>query len=268
MATIAEYVQARELAKALTLREIRGQYKGSILGWFWSLLNPLTTVAVFSFFFAVLKVEAPRGDPSGLKVFALYLITGLVPWNFFAAAVNGSAGAVVSQGSLISKVYFPRGVVVVAKIGAVGFTTLMEMSVAVVILLVAGNMVLPWLPMVVALLVLQSAFALGVGLVLSVANVYFRDVQYFVGILLQVGFYSTPIAYGVNLIEDRWGERGLFIYRLNPLVDLIEAYHRVLYDLRWPDFGWLAYVAGWAVAMLLIGAWVFNRFEPRLAEEL
>jgi lipopolysaccharide transport system permease protein len=268
VSTIAEYVEARELAKALTLREIRGQYKGSVLGWFWSLLNPLTTVAVFTFFFAILGVEAPVGDPSGLKIFALYLITGLVPWNFFAASVNGAAGSIVMQGSLISKVYFPRGIVVVAKLGAVSFTTIMEMSVAMVILLIAGNMVLPWIPMVLVLLVIQATLALGLGLILSVANVYFRDVQYFVTILLQVGFYSTPIAYPMSLVEAKLGETGLLLYRLNPMVNLIEAYHNVLYDLRWPELGWLAYVAAWAVGMLLLGSWLFSRFESRLAEEL
>jgi len=266
--TIAEYVEARELAKALTLREIRGQYKGSVLGWFWSLLNPLTTVAVFTFFFAVLGVEAPVGDPSGLKVFALYLITGLVPWNFFAASVNGAAGSIVAQGALISKVYFPRGIVVLAKIGAVGFTTLMEFTVATVILLIAGNMVLPWLPVLALLMLIQACLALGIGLVLAVANVYFRDVQYFVTIALQVLFYSTPIAYQVGLVEAKIGSDGLLLYRLNPLVDLIEAYHHVLYDLRMPSLGWMAYVLAWAVGLLVLGMRLFSRFESRLAEEL
>lgn len=261
-------MEARELAKALTMRDIRGQYKGSILGWFWSLLNPLTTVAVFTFFFAVLGVPAPVGDPSGLKIFALYLFTGLVPWNFFAMSINGAAGSVVAQSSLVTKVYFPRGIVVLSKIGSVGFTTLMEMSVAVVLLLVAGNMVLPWLPAVVVLVALQGCLALGIGLMLAVANVYFRDVQYLVSIALQVLFYSTPVVYQTSLIEARFGARGLFVYRLNPLVDLIEAYHRVLYDLRWPDFRWLGYVAVWAAVLLVLGGWLFNRFEPRLAEEL
>ena len=268
MSTIAEYVEARELAKALTVREIRGQYKGSILGWFWSLLNPITTVAVFTFLFTVLGAPAPEGDPSGLKIYSLYFFTGLVPWNLFAASVNGSAGAIVAQGSLISKVYFPRGIVVISKIGAVGFTSLMELSVAVIILLIAGNMVLPWLPIVVLLLVLQTCLALGFGLILAVANVYFRDIQHFIGILLQVLFYSTPIVYQIDLVENKLGSTGLTLYRLNPLVDLIEAYHHVLYDLRWPDFAWLSYVAAWAVGLLALGVWVFSRFEARLAEEL
>jgi lipopolysaccharide transport system permease protein len=268
VSTLTEYVGARELTKALVVREIRGQYKGSILGWVWSLLNPLTTVATFTFFFAILGVKAPVGDPSGLDIFALYLITGLVPWNFFSMSLTGTAGSVVQQGSLISKTYFPRGVVVLAKIGAVGFTTLMEMSVMLIILLVAGNMVLPWLPVVAFLLVLQAMFALGIGLVLSVANVYFRDVQYFVGLILQVLFYAAPIAYPVTLVEDKLGSEWMWLYRANPMVDLIEAYRRVLYDLRWPSLGGVSYFAAWAVAMLALGIFVFARAEPRLAEEL
>lgn len=268
MSTISEYVEARELAKALTLREIRGQYKGSILGWVWSMLNPLTTVVVFSLFFAILGVEAPVGDPSGLHLYAFYMITGLVPWNFFSTSITGSAGAVVNQGSLISKVYFPRGIAVISKIGAVGFTALLEMSVALVALLIVGNMVLPWLPIVLLLLVIQSMLALGFGLILSVANVYFRDVQYFVGILLQVAFYSAPIAYPIELVDDKLGDTGMTLYRLNPLVDLVEAYHHVLYDLRWPSLWWTAYVALWALGSVVVGWWVFHRFEPRLAEEL
>lgn len=268
VSTIAEYLDARELAKALTLREIRGQYKGSVLGWFWSLLNPLTTVLVFSFLFAVLGSEPPIGDPSGLKFYALYFFTGLVPWNFFSSTVSGAAGSVVGQGALISKVYFPRAIVVVSKLGAVGFTSLMEMLVAVVLLLIAGNMVLPWLPLVALLLVLQSCFALGIGLMLSVANVYFRDIGHFVGILLQVLFYSAPIVYPIELVEQKLGAENLWIYRLNPLVDLIEAYHHVLYDLRMPSLGWLAYLAAWSVLSLVVGVTVFSRFEGRLAEEL
>ncbi len=268
MATIAEYVEARELAKALTTREVRGQYKGSVLGWFWSLLNPLTTVLVFSFLFTVLGAEPPTGNPSGLKFYALYFFTGLVPWNFFSAMVSGSAGSLVSQGSLISKVYFPRAIVVVSKLGAVGFTSLMELSVLLALLLLFGNMVLPWLPMVLLLVILEAAFALGVGLILSVANVYFRDIGHFVGILLQVLFYSTPIVYPIKLVSDKLGADRMWIFRLNPLVDLIEAFRNVLYDLRWPSFGWLAYLAAWSFGVLALGIVVFSRFEPRLAEEL
>ena len=248
-------------------------YKGSVLGWFWSLLNPLTTVAVFTFFFAVLGVEAPVGDPSGLKVFALYLITGLVPWNFFAQSLSGAAGSVVAQGALISKVYFPRGIVVIAKIGAVGFTALMEFSVAVVILLIAGNMVLPWIPVVVVLVAIQTVMVLGIGLLLSAANVYFRDVRHFVTLIMPVLFYSTPVVYPITTVPETWNVAGYTIplrqiYTYNPLVRLVTAYRDALYSLRMPSWETLGYIALWAIGLVLVGQYVFNRLDHRLAEEV
>jgi ABC-type polysaccharide/polyol phosphate export permease len=136
-----------------------------------------------------------------------------------------------------------------------------------VVLLLAGNMVLPWLPMVALLFVLQLVMVLGIGLMLSVANVYFRDIQYLLAIALQLLFYSTPIIYSISLVADR-GPTVLMIYRLNPLVRLTDSYRRVLYDLRWPSFLDVGYVALWALALLLIGMLVFRRFVGRLAEEL
>jgi ABC-2 type transport system permease protein len=264
---LAEYLEGRELTSSLVMRDIRGQYKGSVLGWFWSLLNPLTTVLIFSFLGTVLKIDAPVGDPSGLDSFVMLLVTGLVPWTFFAAAVTGATGAIVGQGALITKVYFPRGVVVLAKVASLGFTALIEMAVAIAALLVVGNQVLPWLPVVLVLMVLQAIFALGIGLMLSVLNVYFRDVQYFLTLALQALFYTTPIVYPISLVTDR-GEGIARLYRLNPLVDMVEAYRAALYHLRWPTAGGMAYLAAWAIGSLVVGAWVFSRFEGRLAEEL
>ena len=99
----------RDLAVNLTLRELRGRYKRSVLGWTWSLLNPLATVAIYSLVFSFfLKVQPPVGKPSGLKSFALFLLCGLVPWNFFQNGLNMGLGSLVSNGNLIKKVYFPR----------------------------------------------------------------------------------------------------------------------------------------------------------------
>jgi ABC-type polysaccharide/polyol phosphate export permease len=268
VARLAEYVEARELVRSLVIRDVRGQYKGSVLGWFWSLLNPLTTVVIFTLFGAVTKLaESIPPAANGRRVFVLHLITGLIPWNAFAAALTGAAGAVVAQSALVTKVYFPRGVVVLAKLGALAFTAAIEMTVLVIALLVAGLMVLPWLPVVLLLFVLQSMLALGFGLVFAVANVYFRDVQYFLTLALQAMFYATPIVYPIAFVTDRGG-RLETLYRLNPLVELVEAYRDVLYYLQWPSPARLAYLAVWAVVALALGWATFTRFEGRLAEEL
>ena len=189
---------------------------------------------VFSFF---LKVPPPRGDPSGLHAFAFFLLCGLLPWNFLSNSLTGSMGALLSNANLIKKVYFPRQVLVGSVIAAAGFALLIELGVLAVALLIAGNFVLPWLVPLLLLVAVQAVFVAGVGLTFSVLNVYFRDVQHFVGILLQLWFYATPILYPITFVPTKhefWGMTVPVrdIYELNPMVQFVEAYRDLLYDLR------------------------------------
>jgi ABC-2 type transport system permease protein len=132
-------------------------------------------------------------------------------------------------------------------------------------------MVLPWIPVLLPLIVLQTMFALGLSLALSVLNVYFRDVQHLLGIATQIWFYATPIIYPVSVVADADAKNSLpllRIYRLNPMTRFVDAYRNVLYDLRFPAGEDLAFVAVVSVVTLLVGYWIFRRLEPRLAEEL
>jgi ABC-type polysaccharide/polyol phosphate export permease len=271
---LAEYVSGRELAVNLTLRELRGKYKRSVLGWTWSLVNPLASVLIFSIVFSFfLKIEPPVGDPSGLHSFVAFLLCALLPWNLIAGGMNQSMGALVGNGNLIKKVYFPREILVFSTIAALVITLLVELVVLLVVLLVLGNMVLPWIPIVLVLVAIQAVLVAGFGLMLSVFNVYFRDVEHFIPIALQALFYATPIVYPISLVPDEatvWGwEIPLgTLYRLNPLVSLVESYRDVLYDLRFPPVGRLAYLVVWAAASLVLGLFVFGRLDRRLAEEV
>ena len=265
MTTLSELVQSRELLVNLTLRELRGKYKRSVMGWTWSLINPLATMAIFTIVFgAFLKVDVPPGRPSGLDVFALYLVCGLLPWNFLSNGISGGMGSLLGNSNLIKKVYFPREILVVANVASWVVSFVIEMAVLAVVLLVFGNMVLPWLLPVVALVVIQTAFVVGLGLMFSVLNVYFRDVQHFMGILLQLWFYGTPIVYPISYVP----ESIRFWYGLNPMVRFVEAYRDCLYDLRMPPLlDWIYLVA--VAAVTLAAGWaVFVRLEPKLAEEM
>jgi homopolymeric O-antigen transport system permease protein len=272
MTRLAEYAGARELTVNLTLRELRGRYKRSALGWTWSLLNPLSTVIVFSVVFAFfLKINPPTGHPSGLHSFPMFLLCGLLPFNYLSNGMNGSLDALLANSNLIRKVYFPREVLVVSTVGALLVTFLVELAVLGVILLLLGNMILPWIPLVLVLVAIQSVFVLGIGLMLSVLNVYFRDVKHFIAVALQALFYSAPIVYPVRFVEDAASRTSfplLRVYQLNPLVRFVEAYRAVLYDLRFPAFSDVAYVSVWAVAVLALGLFVFHRLDRRLAEEV
>jgi ABC-type polysaccharide/polyol phosphate export permease len=274
MTRLAEYASARELTLNLTLRELRGKYKRSVLGWTWSLLNPLSTVLIYSLVFSFfLKIQPPTGDPSGLHNFALFLLCGLLAWNFLSSAMNESMGSLVGNGNLIQKVYFPREVLVVATTGALLVSFLIELGVLVVILVAFGNMVIPWIPVLLLLVAIQTVFVLGIALVLSVLNVYFRDMKHLIGILLQAMFYTAPIIYPIRLVPERavllgWDFPLRDLYELNPLVRLLSAYRDVLYNVRFPQFTDLAYITVWAAVSLGVGLWVFTRLEGRLAEEV
>jgi ABC-2 type transport system permease protein len=272
MTRLAEYAEARELTLNLVLRELRGRYKRSALGWTWSLLNPLSTVLVFSVVFAFfLNINPPTGHPSGLHNFAMFLLCGLLPFNYLSNGMNGALDSLLSNSNLIRKVYFPREVLVISTIGALLVTMLVELSVLCIILLLLGNMVLPWIPMLLVLVAIQTVFVLGIGLMLSVLNVYFRDVKHFIGISLQALFYSAPIVYPIKFVEDaatRTSFPLLRVYTLNPLVRFVDAYRAVLYDLRFPALSDVLYISLWAVAMLALGLFVFHRLDRRLAEEV
>jgi ABC-type polysaccharide/polyol phosphate export permease len=275
MTRLAEYADARELTVNLTLRELRSRYKRSVLGWTWSLLNPLSSVITFGIVFAYfLRIQPPVGHPSGLHNFSMFLLCGLLPWNFLAGGMNASLDSLIGNGNLIRKVYFPREALVVSTVGSLVVTLLVELGVLIAILLLFGNMVLPWIPMLLVIVVLQTAFVLGIGLMLSVTNVYFRDVKHFIGISLNALFYSAPIVYPISYVADRhpvilgWDVPLLRIYNLNPLVRLVTLYRDVLYDLRFPGLVDLAYVTAWSAALLVVGLWVFRRLDRRLAEEV
>jgi ABC-type polysaccharide/polyol phosphate export permease len=274
MSRLREFAGTQDLAINLTLRELRGRYKRSVLGWTWSLLNPLATVAIYSLVFGFfLKVDPPTGHPSGLHSFALFLLCALVPWNFFQNGVSMGLGSLLANGNLIKKVYFPRELLVASTIGSLVVTMLIELGVLCAILLIAGSMVLPWIPVLLFLLAIETVFVFGIALALSVWNVYFRDMQHLVAILIQVLFYTCPIVYPIRYVPKTATVLGMEIpllrlYMLNPLVRLFEAFRDVLYDLRFPPLFDVLYVIVWALASLAFGMWVFSRLDRRLAEEV
>jgi ABC-type polysaccharide/polyol phosphate export permease len=269
MTSIADYRSARELAANLTLRELRSKYKRSFLGWAWSLANPLANMVVytivFSYFF---KASPPHGKPSGLHVYALYLLCGLLPWNYFSATVTGCIGSLVANGNLIKKTYFPRELLPFANVAANLVSHGIEMGLLVVALVAFGDYwALEYLPFTLVLVAVMAVFTFGFGLLLSALNVYFRDIQHFMSILLLVWLYLTPIIYPFTLVQNSHPEVAKLM-KLNPMTDAALSYRNVLYNGTFPGWGEFGYFVAWAVGIFLFGKWVFNKLEGGLAEEL
>jgi ABC-type polysaccharide/polyol phosphate export permease len=268
---LSEILTRRELFINLTLRELRSKYKRSVLGWTWSLLNPLTSMAIYSVVFGVfLGVTPETGDPSGLSNFAMFLLCGLLPFNFIANGLNGGMLSLLGNANLVKKVYFPREVLVAANTASWLVSFLIELGVLAIALVFFGNIVVAWIPLILVLVLIELAFVTGLALVLAPAAVYFRDLQHLLGLVLQVWFYTAPIVYTMDLVQDQLGTTGwkITLYNLNPLVRFVEAFRDVFYDMRFPPLDHLAYLVAVSAGMLVLGMTIFGRLERRLAEEL
>ncbi len=269
MSSASELIARRELLWNLTLRELRGRYKRSVLGWGWSLLNPIAFMLVYTFAFSlILRATPDPGDPSGLSSYAFFLLCGLLPWTFFTVSVTTAMDSIVANASLVRKVAFPREHLIISTVSAGLFTLGIELSVLSVALLFAGNVVLVWVPLIVLTSLLVAVFCAGLGLALAAGNVYFRDLSYLWTIVVQAWFFATPIVYPPHLVVDRlpfWLER---IYQHMPMTVAVRIYRNLMYDLRMPRLIDFAVLTVYAVVAVIVGWWIFDRLEGRFAEEL
>jgi len=258
----------------LTLREIKGQYKKTVLGRLWSLLNPLANIAVYSLVFGILvRATTPIGTNSGLQSFALWIACGIIPWGFLSTGTSVGRGALVDNAGLLTKVFFPRFVLPTSTILALASTFLTELAALALFMGLAGGgpRVLLRLPVLIPIVILNTAFVLGVSLVLSVGMVYFGDIQHIWGIFLQLWLYASgivlPLSY-VQVAQDHYHFPFVLIFQLNPGYQFVEAYRNVMYDFAVPSLTrWLVMLL-WAVVALGVGALVFRKFSAQIVEEL
>lgn len=265
-ATVRELRESRDVLAELTRREIRGRYRGAVLGQMWGLLNPLAMMVVYTVVFRrILKVVPPVGHPSGVDVFALWIMCGLLPWIFVTNCLSNGLTSLVANAGLVTKVWFPREILVASVTLAWTVSFAFEMAVLTVALVAVGNAAaVLWVFAALPVMLLLLLFATGLALAASVCHVYFRDTAQIVGIGMQVWFYATPIVYPARLVPESLAP----VLALNPMKYFVGCFRALLYDGRAPNWHDLAGVCTSAVVSIVAGYWVFRRFEARLAEEL
>jgi len=268
---------SKELFVNLTMREVKGKYKRTALGQLWSLANPIAQMIVYSFVFAfVIKVQPDPGDPSGLNIFVVWLMCALLPWTFLTGVISGGMSTIVGNENLIKKVWFPRSILIFSNTAAAGYQWLWEMGILLVVMFIVGANPLAQLPVLLLTMMLLALFATGLAMLFSIANVYFRDVQHFVGILFQFWFYASPIVYPVSLVRTQSDNVGpligsieiIDIYNLNPFVHFAEFFRNCLYDNRFPDWSTFGLIAALSIGVFFAGWYVFDKHQDRLAEAL
>ena len=269
MRQITEIIRSRNLLWNLTLRELRAKYRRSILGWGWSMLNPLSQMLIYSVVFGVVfGVQARVGDPSGIKVYGLYLLSGILPWGFINLMCGLGLNALTGNAALVRKVRFARETLIFSEVlfSLVQFS--IEMTLLCIVLLVFGSPLLPWLPILLLLMVLLGVYTAGLALILSVGAVFFRDLKYLWTIISQIWFFSTPVIYDPARIEEKVSGFWYSIYHWNPSTAFIRSFRHVTFDGRAPDWSDLAVLVVISFASLAIGLAVFGRFSRRIVEEL
>jgi ABC-type polysaccharide/polyol phosphate export permease len=261
----------RGLVSNYTKRETRSRFMGSRFGWLWSLISPLTSLAVYTVVFGMF-LGADRGVTSsanGSRNFAVYLFTGLVTWNIFSGVLVRSVDGLLDVGQLRRKVAFPVAAPLLGMAAAVVVERSAEVALLAVVYVAIGN-VGPTLLAVPLLVVMTAAFALGVALAVSVLNVRFRDISHLLQVFLQLVFYATPIIYPAAFVARRLGENTLVfqIFEANPLAQFVAAFRDVMWDLRLPSLGTSAVLLAWTVCSLTVGWIVFSRRAYQVGEEL
>jgi ABC-2 type transport system permease protein/lipopolysaccharide transport system permease protein len=255
---VRQLFHARELIRTLAERELRVRYKQAVLGLAWAFITPLALTLVFSVF--IRRVANIDTGPAPYQVFA-YL--GLLPWTFFSTSVSVGGQSLVQNIPLLNRVYCPREVFPLASVMVAGFDMLVALVPFGALLIIYGflpKVTSYWVPV---LLVVQVVFSLAVALIVSAIVVYLRDLRHALPIILQLGLFASPVAYGLDAVPVSL--QPLYV-TLNPLGAVIDGYRRaVLYGLA-PDWGLVLPAAVSALLMLSLGYYLFKRMETGFAD--
>lgn len=255
---IKELYAYRQMIISLVKKDLRGRYKGSVLGFLWTFINPLFQLVVYTIVFSfILK--------SDIDKYYLYLFVALIPWIFFSASITGGAASVVAQKDLIKKIYFPRQVIPISYVTSCFVNMLLCFLVIFAVVIVSGTglnlLAVLCLPVIMAV---EYLLALGMALLASAVTVYFKDLEHILGIVAMAWMYLTPIMYPKSIIPAEF----LPFFNLNPMTHIIDCYRAVLYEKEIPELGSLlsSFVLG--VIFLVIGWVVFEKLQKHFAEEL
>ncbi len=256
--TIKEIYAYREMIFSLVRRDLKGRYKGSVLGFFWTFLNPLLQLCVYTVVFSIIL-------RAGIEQYYLHLFVALVPWLFFSVCFTGGASCIRSQQDMVKKIYFPREVLPIAHCTSQFVNMCLSFIVVLFVVLLSGRGLHP-LPLLCMPLVMfvEYLLCLGTDLIISAITVYIRDLEYLSGIIVMAWQFLTPIMYSIDIVPERL----LPIFMINPMTPVIIAYRDILYYGRIPQLVTLIHCTVVGVLLVIIGFWVFGKLKKGFAEEM
>jgi lipopolysaccharide transport system permease protein len=253
----------RGLISSLVARELKARYRGSALGFFWSFINPLLLLSIYSFVF---KVILPGTHSDKVEPFALFMFCGILPWTWFTSSLSESAGSLISGGNLIKKVLFPAEILPLVSVLANMVHFLLGLPILIAFLFYYRRWPdgpdLFWFPVTV---LVQLIFTSGLALILSALTVHYRDIRDILSNVLTLWFFSTPIIYWIKEAPGL----GKHVLDLNPMTHIIVSYQEILFFTgpigHWK---WLLATGAASVALFLAGFWLFDRLRDSFAESV
>lgn len=258
MKALIEIYEYREMIFSLVRRDLKGRYKGSILGFLWTFINPLLQLTVYTLVFSVIL----RSD---IEDYYLFLFVALVPWIFFSTSVSGGAGCILSQQNMVKKIYFPREILPLAFVTSQFVNMLLSLLVVLSVIFVMGKGInIVALLFIIPVMAVEYLLALGVAMLTSAITVYIRDLEYLLGIITMAWQFLTPIMYSVDIVP----ESIMPIFNLNPMTPIIIAYRDILYYKQLPRIETLAHATALGLLLLIIGCISFSKLKRHFAEEL
>ena len=257
MDQLKEIYGYREMIFMLVRRDLRGRYKGSVLGFLWTFLNPLLQLGVYTIVFSIIM-------RSKIEKYYLYLFVALIPWMFLATSVQGGATCVLTQKDMVTKIHFPRQVLPIAHVTTCFVNMLLCFVVVLAVCAFGVGLNLAVLPYLVPVMITEFLLALGLCFLVSGATVFFRDLEHIVGIFVMLWQFLTPVMYSVDIVPDQLKR----FFMLNPMTPIIISYRDILYYKQAPQLQNLLRSLGFGALFLVIGWFLFDRLQRHFAEEL
>ena len=246
-----------ELIRELTLREIKARYKQSVLGYVWVILNPFFQMLVMSFVFSKILRFPSLGVP-----YAIFLYAGLLPWNLFANSLISSTNALVSNASLLTKIYFPREIFIISTNLAKTVDFFLASTVF-VLFMIYYQLPLTWnILWFVPIFMIQQLFTYGLSLILASLNLFYRDIQYVLTLIVMVWMYLTPVIYPTEIFPEQYK----WIFQLNPMAVIINAYRQTILGGGMPNLTSLALGLLVSLIVTFLGIKLFKKLEGVFAD--
>lgn len=246
-----------ELSRQLITREIKSRYKQSFLGYAWVILNPLLQMLVMTFVFSLIIRVSSLGVP-----YAIFLYVALLPWNLFANSLTHATNSLVGNAALIKKIYFPRQIFIQATLIAKVVDFLLASIVLVIFFVYYHQPLTLNVLWAIPIFVIQEIFTYGLSLILAAANLFYRDVQHLLSLILILWMYVTPVIYPIEMVPETYR----FIFKLNPMAVIVNAYREAILGGNMPKLSSLAIALVVSLVTYYLGRKIFTSLEGYFAD--